>query len=194
MLHTPDDVVVRSDGTIYLSDGDFCPIGNLLGYATSLPVYTIKPGSNMLMNSGMVKGPNGIELSPDEKFLYVNGYGEGNIYRFNVMPDGTVTKQDSPFVSGLTDPDSMCLDAAGNIYVAVSTGIQVLKPDGSKVKLIPVTATAGSCGKAGMTNCTFGGDDGKTFYITAWTQIFKIDNMPIPGLDWVVGKQRAKCM
>jgi gluconolactonase len=193
-LHTPDDVVVRSDGTIYFSDGDFCPIGTLLGYNTALPVYTIKPNTTALINSGTVRGPNGIELSPDEKLLYVNGYGEGTIWRFDVMADGTLMKQTTPFATGLTDPDSMCLDAAGNIYVAVSTGIQVLRPDGSKVKLIPITAPAGSCTKAGMTNCTFGGDDGKTFYVTTWTTIQKIDNMPIPGLDWIVGNKRAKCM
>jgi hypothetical protein len=45
MLHTPDDVVVRSDGTIYLSDGNFCPIGDLLGYSNALPVFTIKPNT-----------------------------------------------------------------------------------------------------------------------------------------------------
>lgn len=193
MLHTPDDVVVRSDGTIYFSDGDFCPVGNLLGYATPLPVYTIKPNTTMLINSAMISGPNGIELSPDEKVLYVNGYGDGNIYRFDVMPDGTIAKQMQPFATGLGDPDSMCLDAAGNIYVAVDTGIQVFRPDGTKVTLIRASAAPGSCSKAGMSNCTFGGPDGKTFYITSWTAIFKVDNMPIPGLDWKVAKKRVKC-
>jgi gluconolactonase len=193
MLNTPDDVVVRSDGTIYLSDGDFCPVGSLLGYTRALPVYTIKPGTTMLINSGTVRGPNGIELSPDEKTLYVNGYGEGNIWRFDVMQDGSLMKQAQPFVTGLTDPDSMCLDAAGNLYVAVSAGIQVIRPDGTKLKLISVRGPAGSCTKAGATNCTFGGEDGKTLYITTWTTLWKIDGMPIPGLDWLVGKQRAQC-
>jgi gluconolactonase len=193
VLHTPDDVVVRSDGTIYFSDGDFCPVGNLLGYGTSLPVFTIKPNTNMLINSAMIRGPNGIELSPDEKVLYVNGYGDGNIYRFDVMPDGTIAKQMQPFATGLTDPDSMCLDAAGNLYVAVSTGVQVFRPDGTKVTLIRIVAPAGSCTKAGMSNCTFGGEDGKTLYITSWTTILKIDNMPIPGLDWFIAKRRVKC-
>jgi gluconolactonase len=193
-LHTPDDVTVRSDGTIYLSDGDFCPIGNLLGYSSALPVYTIKPNTTALIKSGTVRGPNGIELSPDEKVLYVNGYGEGKMYRFDVMPDGTIMKQPDAFVSGMSDADSMCLDAAGNLYVAVSSGIQVLSPDGTKIKLIPVSAPGGSCSKAGMTNCGFGGDDGKTLYITSWTTLFKIDDMPIPGLDWMIGQQRAKCL
>lgn len=194
MFATPDDVVVRSDGTIYFSDGNFCPVGDLLGYGTSRPVYTVKPNTTTLINSGMVRGPNGIELTPDEKILYVNGYGEGTIWRFDVMDDGSIMKQTMPFATGLTDPDSMCLDAAGNIYVAVSTGIQVFRPDGTKVTLIRMSAAAGSCTKAGMTNCTFGGEDGKTMFITAWTAIFKIENMPIPGLDWIVANKRAKCM
>jgi gluconolactonase len=194
MLHTPDDVVVRSDGTIYFSDGDFCPIGTLLGYLSALPVYMIKPGTSTLVNVGTTTGPNGIELSPDEKVLYVAGYGNGTLSAFDVADDGTPTKRATPLVSGLTDPDSLCLDAAGNLYLGVSSGLQVLRSDGTKVKLIPITAPAGSCTKAGVTNCTFGGDDGKTLYITTWTTLFKIDAMPIPGLDWIVGKQRAKCM
>ena len=192
-LHTPDDLVVRSDGTIYLSDGNFCPAGALLGYNDTLPVYTIKPGAMAWVNSGTVKGPNGIELSPDEKYLYVNGYGEGSVFRFDVMPDGSIMKPAKPLVTGLTDPDSMCLDVAGNLYVAVASGIQVLRPDGTKVKLIPITGRAGACSTSGMTNCTFGGPEGKTLYVTSWTAIYKVDNMPIPGLDFIVGKQRARC-
>ena len=45
----------------------------------------------------------------------------------------------------------------------------------------------------GVTNCTFGGADGKTLYITAWTTLWKVDAMPIPGLDWVVNQKRLKC-
>jgi gluconolactonase len=192
-LHTPDDVVVRSDGTIYFSDGDFCPVGTLLGYGSTLPVFMVKPGASELIRLGTVSGPNGIELSPDEKILYVNGFGDGTIWAFDVAEDGSAKKRARPLVSGLTNPDSTCLDAAGNLYVGVSAGLQVLRPDGTKVKLIPINAPAGTCTTAGVTNCTFGGDDGKTLYLTTWTTIWKIDNMPIPGLDWIVGQQRAKC-
>jgi gluconolactonase len=192
-LHTPDDVVVRSDGTIYFTDGDFCPIGNLLGYATRLPVYLIRPGSTALVNSGTVSGPNGIELSPDEQTLYVNGFGEGDVWSFSVAADGALTKNPTPVASGLTNPDSLCLDAAGNLYVAVSTGVQVLRPDGKKIKLISIATSVTSCSVSGTTNCSFGGDDGKTLYITNWTTLFKVEGMPIPGLDWVVNSKRVKC-
>jgi len=193
-LHTPDDVVVRSDGTIYFSDGDFCPIGNLLGFGSTLPIFMIKPGTSTLTMIGTTGGPNGIELSPDEKVLYVAGFGDGTISAFDVSPDGTVAKRARPLISGLSNPDSLCLDLAGNLYIGVSSGLQVVRPDGAKVKLISINAPAGECTTMGVTNCTFGGEDGKTLYLTTWTTIWKIENMPIPGLDWQVYKQRAVCM
>ncbi len=178
-LHTPDDVIVRSDGTIYFTDGDFPPIGGIdLG---QLPVYAIKAGTTALLNGGTVQGPNGIQLSPDEKTLYVDEYFGGNVIKFTVADDGTLTKG-SAVASGLASPDSLCIDAAGNLYVGVSTGLQVLRPDGSMVKLIPVS------GVQGVTNCGFGGDDGKTLYITAWTKVLKVTGMPIPGLEWTMNQ------
>jgi gluconolactonase len=104
-----------------------------------------------------------------------------------------VTKPARPLVSGLSKPDSLCLDAAGNLYVALPTGLQVMKPDGTKIKLISVPAGTSSCLNPGTTNCTFGGDDGKTLYITNWTTLYKVANMPIPGLDWVNNTKRLKC-
>ena len=192
-LHTPDDVVVRSDGTIYFTDGDFCPIGNTLAFGAILPIFMLKPGATSLVQIGTAGGPNGIELSPDEKTLYVNGYGDGTVSAYDVNDDGTAKKRARALATGLGNPDSMCVDAAGNLYVGVDAGIQVLRPDGQKVKLIPIRSAAGSCLLAGVTNCGFGGDDGKTLYITTWTTVWQLDNMPIPGLDWLTSQQRAKC-
>jgi gluconolactonase len=185
VLHTPDDVIVRSDGFVYFTDGDFPPVGTV--DLAPLPVYGIMPGGSKLINGGSVGGPNGIELSPDEKILYVDAYFEGSVYKFSMMPDGTFMKG-PPLITGLTNPDSMCLDAAGNLYVGVSTGLQIIRPDGSRVGLIPVTSAQG------VTNCDFGGDDGKTLYITAWKTIWQLPNVPVPGLEWVENRQRLGCM
>lgn len=193
-LHTPDDVVVRSDGTIYFSDGDYCPVGTKTGYNAKLPVYLIRPGSPDLVNGGTVSGPNGLEFSPDEQTLYVNGYGEGAIWPFHVSSDGSLTKPDKALVTGLTNPDGLCLDAAGNLYVAVNKGLDVLRPDGTKVKHLSIDTTVSSCSNtSGATNCAFGGEDGKTLYVTNWTTLFAIQSMPIPGLDWTVNRKRLKC-
>jgi gluconolactonase len=190
-FHTVDDVIVGSDGTIYFSDGDFAHGSTYtsLGYGSQLPVYALKPGTSMptLLKGDTVGGPNGIELSPDEKTLYVDGFGEGTVWKFTIAADGT-PKKGAALVRGLTNPDSLCLDAAGNLYVGVMAGLQVLRPDGTKVTVIPILSSKG------VTNCSFGGDNGTTLYITAWTGVWKVDNMPIPGLDWVVNKTRQKCM
>jgi gluconolactonase len=190
-LHTVDDVVVGSDGAIYFSDGDFAHGSTYtsLGYNAQLPVYALKPGTGMrtLLKGDTVSGPNGIELSPDEKTMYVDGFGEGTVWKFTIGADGT-PKKGAALTRGLSNPDSLCLDAAGNLYVGVSSGLQVLRPDGTKVTVIPVTSAKG------VTNCSFGGDNGTTLYVTAWTGVWKVDNMPIPGLDWVVNKTRQKCM
>jgi gluconolactonase len=192
-LHTPDDLVVGSDGTIYFTDGDFCPIGNLLGYGSVLPVYSFKPGASKLVNQGSVGGPNGIELSPDEKTLYVDAYGEGALWTFAVGDGGKLTKASRALATGLSKPDSLCVDAAGNLYVGVTPGLQVLRPDGTKVKLIPVTALGSGCLNPGVTNCGFGGEDGKTLYITTWQTLYKVEGMPIPGLEWVYNQKRLTC-
>jgi sugar lactone lactonase YvrE len=60
--------------------------------------------------------------------------------------------------------------------------LQVLRPDGSKVMLIRIRANDRT------TNCGFGGPDGKTLYITAWTALLKLENMPVPGLEWYTNK------
>jgi gluconolactonase len=183
-LHTPDDVIVRSDGTIYFSDGNFPPIGTF--DLSALPVYALRPGADELLDVGRVLGPNGIELSPDEKALYVDAYFAGTVTRFDLAADGS-TSNPVVITTGLSTPDSLCVDVQGNLYVGVSTGLQVLAPDGTPLASIPVPA-----GRA-VTNCAFGGADGKTLYATAWSSVWKLERMPFAGLDWKVNKQRVKC-
>ena len=183
-LHTPDDVVVRSDGTIYFTDAEFPPVGGI--NFSPLPIYSLAPGGKMFVNQAMSVAPNGIELSPDEKTLYLDVTFSGTVMKFDVAADGALSNG-MQLATGVTGADSLCLDAAGNLYVGVSTGLQIVKPDGTKLGIIPIQSSSG------VTNCTFGDDDGKTLYITAWTTMWKVTGMPIPGLDWVVDQQRVDC-
>jgi gluconolactonase len=188
LLGTTDDLIVRSDGTIYFTDPIF-PFGSFTAFSLSpRAVYRLVPGAapRTLVQEAMVATPNGIELSPDEKTLYVAAYLSGQVLKFSVASGGALKAQD-PLVTGLSTPDSLCVDAAGNVYVGVTGGLQVVSADGALVKLIPVPLSRA------VTNCTFGAEDGKTLYITAWTSLLKVEGMPIPGLDWKKNQDRIVC-
>lgn len=187
VLNTSDDLAIRSDGTIYFTD----PIvshGAFLGLPIgTYPLYRLEvgPAPRQLVTESRWALPNGVDFSPDEKTLYMVDYLGGTVQQFAVAADGALALE-APLATRLTNPDSACLDAAGNIYVGVSSGLLVLRPSGERVALIPIPSAQGT------TNCGFGGEDGKTLYITAWTSLWRIPGMPIPGLDWTVN-QRIDC-
>jgi gluconolactonase len=188
-LNTPDDVTFRSDGVSYLSDPTFG--SNAQGFpALTLPlrnaqgVYRLTTDGVLHLEDSTTNGPNGVTLSPDEKILYVSYTSSNSISRFDVGPDGALSNKRS-FAIGATSADSMCLDAAGNLYVGLSNGLGVYDPTG---KLLGTIAAGGL-----VANCAFGGTDQKTLFITSRSQYFgdpaantgflyKVENMPIPGI------------
>jgi gluconolactonase len=121
--------------------------------------------------------PNGIELTRDEKTLYIASYLDENVYRYDVAADGSLGTR-RVFLGNIDDADSLCLDAAGNLYVGASAGLRIYRPDASAVGTIAMPTGDK------VTNCAFGGADGRTLYITAWKTLWSIEAMPIPGLEW----------
>jgi gluconolactonase len=178
-------LAVRSDGTIYFSD-PIIPHGNTLAVGlTSKPLYRLSPGMSAPVEEDLLSLPNGVDLAPGEKLLYVAEFSRGAVVSYDVGADGALSGKKT-LLSGLSSPDSMCLDAAGNLYIGVSSGLIIARPDGSRIKTIAMQTNRG------VTNCGFGGEDGKTLYITAWASLWKIEGMPVPGLEWVLNKQ-APC-
>jgi gluconolactonase len=185
-LNTPDEVVVRSDGLIYFTDPTFGLAGQTQPAELCFQgVYRLTSNALYLEDS-TVSGPNGINFSPDEKLLYVSYTGASQVYRFDVASDGSLHNK-TLFAGGILVPDSMCVDAGGNVYVGSYGGITVLDPSGKNLGVIPVLTNQL------VTNCAFGGPDQRTFFITAHNalsltptagqaELLRIDNMPVPGL------------
>jgi gluconolactonase len=160
-FNSPNDLAIRSDGTIYFSDPNFqAPSGTNPQSAQRL--YRIAPDATHTVTVATNTAdtaylqPNGVTLSPDEQTLYVSGSA---LMKFPVMADGTLGVS-SVFASGNSGSDGMVVDCAGNLYVAgsFSANISVYSPTGTLLGMI----TAGGI----TTNVAFGGTDHKTLYIT----------------------------
>jgi gluconolactonase len=143
-LNSPNDVVVKSDGTVWFTD----PSYGCLQFPQEcyLPnnVYRFDPQTKQLtVVISNLKMPNGLAFSPDEKILYVidsaaiqapRTYYEKYphaIYAFDVTEDGKQVINQRLFTAVSPGfPDGMRLDTAGNIYVGALDGVQVFNPKG----------------------------------------------------------------
>lgn len=165
VLNGPNDLIVRSDGTIYFTD----PQPQQLSFEG---LYRIAPGGTapVLLDQTM-KFPDGITLSVDEKTLYVAAATDGKIYKFPVNTDGTLGAR-VDFAMGLGSCDGLTVDDAGNVYVATTAGIRIFRPDGSQRGSLVVPEPPSNLG--------FGGADRKTLYISARTSIYQVQ-LQVPG-------------
>ncbi len=177
-LNSPNDIVVRSDGSIWFTD----PPGGLLNvgmvgadvqrYLESQPVFCITPDGTLRVVCEDNLYPNGLCFSPDERILYVNCTRERVIRAYDVHPDATVSparifyRYTGP-ERGV--PDGMKCDVAGNVWCTGPGGIWVHDPTGRPIVRI---RTPGHH----PTNFAFGDADWKTLYIT---MIGSVIRMPV---------------
>lgn len=169
-FNSPNDNVVRSDGTIYFTDPTW-QLGNRPQETNFKGVYRIAPDGDVLLVADDFGSPNGIALSPDETVLYVADDQNAHVRAFDVMPDGSTSG--GAVFADTPGADGMAVDCAGNLYVTVTTGIAVFSPDGTALGSIDTPIKPA--------NATFGGPDRKTLYITASSTLYRVD-MAVPGL------------
>jgi gluconolactonase len=173
-LNSPNDNVTRSDGNIYFTDP---PYGLPAGQARELDfqgVFRVDPAGTLHLESMDMNRPNGLVLSPDEKTLYVDDDQAGGLVRkFPVRPDGSLGPPTLFVPATGGGGDGMAMDDAGNLYVTTTAGVQVYKPNGMTWGTISVPEVP--------SNCTFGGFDRKTLYITARTSLYRV-TLKVPGL------------
>ena len=168
-LNSPNDLVVKSDGSIYFTDPSYGVSKDQeeLGF---YGVYRLASDGKLTLLVKDLVLPNGIAFSPDEQKLYVNNSEAGYIAVFDVKPDGTVTNErlfaDLKDASQGGVPDGLKVDLEGNVYSTGPGGVWILSPEGKVLGKISVPETA--------TNVAWGESDRKTLYITANTSLYRI--------------------
>ena len=183
----PNDIVVKSDGAVYFTDSVWGLRGAERDPARELPFsgfYLIKDGKVVLLGGDKdTPGafPNGITLSPDEKYLYVTAGGRRTM-RYDILSDDTVANGRLFVEDG---SDGMRVDRAGNLYTT-SGGtpgrIQITSAGGKPLGRLHLPQPAGEPRpRVCATNVAFGDADNRGLYITACTHLFKI-RMKIAGV------------
>lgn len=173
-LNSPNDLVYRSDGTLYFTDPPFGLPDVFDDRRKELPfsgVYCVKDGLVKLVSTDL-DAPNGIALSPDERHLYVNNWNDKKkvILRYDVNPDCTLANgqlfHDMTDAPGDEALDGLKVDRKGNVYSTGPGGLWILSPAGKRLGLVK--------GPEAPHNMAWGDDDGKTLYITALTGLYRL--------------------
>jgi gluconolactonase len=181
-LNSPNDVIVKSDGTVWFTDPSY---GHLQGFRPPPrrpdAVYRYDPASRRLDAVAEVfDKPNGLAFSPDERLLYVGDNGAPrHLLAFGVREDGTLTRARILARSTREHPDGLKVDSEGRIYASAATGIRVYTPGGELI---------GEIRLPGAVNFTFGGRNGNVLYITADTAVWAA-TLAVRGAD---GRDRER--
>ena len=180
-LNSPNDLVWRSDGTLYFSDPPFGLPKFYDDPRKELPfsgVFAWRNGALRLVSRDLL-GPNGLAFSPDERFLYVDNWDPQKkvVMRYEVKPDGSLANGrvffDMTGAPGEEALDGLKVDEGGNLYVSGPGGIWVLSPDAKHLGTIRAPRLAA--------NFAWGDADGKTLYLTARSALYRMPLL-VPGI------------
>jgi gluconolactonase len=179
-LNSPNDLVIKRDGTIWFTDPPYGITEPNQGYGGEQEqpgsfVYRFDPETHDIdaVITDMVR-PNGLTFSPDEKLLYVSDTAAFNIPHaphhirvYDVVHDLQAINGRVFAVIDPGQPDGMRVDEQGNVFTSSGDSVQVYAPDGQRLGKILVPETPA--------NLTFGGQERNRLFITAGTSLYAID-------------------
>src|SRR3954465_11168483 len=177
-LNSPNDVVVKRDGSIYFSDPTY---GRMPGFGVEREqdlafqgVYRIPPeGGDPQLLVDDFDQPNGLCFSPDESLLYVNDTDNAHIRVFDVGPNHKLSNG-RVFAENIGDGDlakgglvdGMKIDEQGNVYVTGPDGVWVIGIDGEHLGTIEIPESVG--------NINWGDDDWRSLYVPSSTSVYRV--------------------
>jgi gluconolactonase len=181
-LNSPNDLVYRSDGSLYFSDPYFGLPQFEHDRRAEQPhagVYRLSPDGQLSLLTTELKGPNGLAFSPDERTLYVANWDERRkiVMAWDVAADGSIgngrTFADITAAPGEEALDGLKVDSRGHVFVSGPGGLWVFTPDGRHLGTIHLPELAA--------NMAWGDADGQTLYLAARTGLYRM-RLAHPGI------------
>jgi gluconolactonase len=141
-FNSPNDIVIRSDGSIFFTDPPYGLKGQVLIPEKFQPhggIYMYNRGASTLIATEL-RYPNGVCFSPGEKFLYAgsNHPDEPLLLRYSLNPDGSIIER---VVIAKQNADGITVDKTGNLFLCTDNGIVILSPAGEKLHEIALPET-----------------------------------------------------
>jgi gluconolactonase len=182
-LNSPNDIVVKSDGSIYFTDPPYAVQPSTPGairpagwWTKPIPgkeqtchgVYRLTPDGTLDLLLDDFALPNGLAFSPDESVLYIDDSAHKHIRAFDVRPDGTLTKSRILLDMASEDPgvpDGLKVDVRGNVFCTGPGGVWVCRPDGALLGRIVLPELPANLAW---------GEDGSVLLLTARTSVYRL--------------------
>jgi gluconolactonase len=175
-LNSPNDLVYKSDGSLYFTDPPFGLRKFFDDPRKELKFSGVFRALNgrITLVTDELDGPNGLAFSPAEDYFYVDNWSPQRkvILRFPVKRDGTMGKSEvfidmTAELPGEEALDGMKVDVRGNLYVTAPDGVRIYSPQGAHLGTITAPRM--------VHNLAWGGTDGHTLYLCAQDRLYRID-------------------
>jgi len=167
-LNSPNDVVVKSDGTIWFTDPPYGIEPEMIEQPANYVFRLDDSGGEPVAVVSDMSRPNGLCFSPDEQYLYVADSDKSahHIRRFHVRSDNTLEGGEVFATVEPGPPDGMRMDSRGDLWTSAGDGVQAFSPAGTLLGKITTPKPA--------SNCAFGGPDHRRLFITAQDSIWTV--------------------